>query len=75
MRRGEMKHRVYCYECRKFVDLEMAGDLGQYRGEGVNCPCGEETLFIKDISLYGLFSVHDLRLPSDIVTRLDDASN
>lgn len=67
-----MKHKVYCYQCKKFVDLDMAGDLGQFNGDTIDCPCGEETLAIKAIPLYGLFSIYDLRLPLDTIHKLEN---
>ena len=62
------KHNVFCYECRKWKDFEVAGDLGQYDGDTLDCPCGEEVIVPKCFSdsKWGLFHVASLEPPSDV---------
>jgi len=66
-----MKHRVFCYECHKWVVFEVAGDLGQYEGDTFDCPCDrDETVVPKymdtDEGDYGLFHIASLEPPADV---------
>ena len=63
-----MKHRIFCYECRQWKDFEVAGDLGKYEGDTLDCPCGEEIVVPKcwDEGKWGLFHVASLEPPSDV---------
>lgn len=36
-----MKHKVWCYKCKKFVDLGMPEDISQFKDDVINCPCGD----------------------------------
>lgn len=63
-----MNHLTYCYECHAWQRLEMAGDLGQYIGDTIDCPCKQEIVtpkIINDDGDYGLFHVANLEPPSD----------
>ena len=64
-------HLVFCYECYKWKDFNCAGDPGQYSGDTLECPCGEETVVPKCMDTgnhdWGLFHVASLEPPSDVI--------
>jgi hypothetical protein len=67
------KHSVTCYECRQQVEIEAAGDLGQYTGDCLTCPCNrQETVIPRRISGHGwaIFHPASLEPPGNIYESL-----
>jgi hypothetical protein len=67
-----MQHLVFCYQCQAWKTLEIAGDLGQYSGDTIECPCKEDVLVPKYFEVgpdsgWGLFHIADLEPASDLV--------
>jgi hypothetical protein len=64
------KHPVFCYECLRRVEIEATGDLGQYTGDCLNCPCNrQETVIPRHITDHGwaIFHPASLEPPADTV--------
>jgi hypothetical protein len=74
-----MKHKVFCYECREYKIFEVGGDLSQYEGDTLDCPCKEEIIVPKYIGVntvnFGLFHVASLEPPDDVHRWLRLADN
>ncbi len=59
-----MIHTVLCTECWKNIEFELAGDLAQYGGDLLDCPC-KGTYIVPRYTPdgYVLFSIGDLVTP------------
>ena len=64
-----MKTKVYCFDCCKILELEHCGDLGQYTGDTLICPCGESALVprFSDKTGWGLYPIAFLLAPNSSV--------
>jgi hypothetical protein len=61
-----MIHTVFCYECKKDVAFEVAGDLSQFLNDTFDCPCDEKEFVVlksMDSGRCGLFSPSSLIVP------------
>lgn len=60
----KMKHSVFCNDCKRETEIEVAGDLGQYTGDLLTCPCGESCVVPRYIDeVWALFAIADLLTP------------
>ena len=67
-----MKNTIHCFGCHKRVELESCGDLWQFTGDTLDCPCGEEALvprFVSELDGWCLVAIADLEVPSAIAAQ------
>jgi hypothetical protein len=63
-----MTRKVFCYECRQWVDYDIAKYICTVIEDPVDCPCDEEKVVPKPFNEedWGLFSIDSLEPPSDL---------
>lgn len=58
-----MKRQVFCNDCKRETEIETTGDLGQFTGDLLTCPCGDCCVvprYVSQNECWALFAIADL---------------